>query len=306
MSNSPSWYTRNRSRSFPLRGTATAVTDQGQLLPDSIIADLALRFTGETNEVAFIRSLVVSKQSVSIVINVGSTSIASATMPVADVNNWAPKQLTALVAGVQGYVVFGESTLQGNWTFSSAAQSGLTWKVAAPQPAADAPARFKRSGFGDMVGPTVILEGTGDIDISSEQLYLDGATREAIVISLSDDAENNPLSDYVGSCGKRPEANTCGSPEPIIALSGVQPDCCGRIFLEFRGCVDLHKLEGTCGVVIDCNTQAGDLCPAKELTLPTEDGILPEDSGGEETTTEAPEDEDCLEVEEPTDNTQEF
>jgi len=306
MASSPSWYARNRARSYPLRGDATAVANNGDMLPETLIADLSIRFTGQPTDVAYIRSFSVTSKTVSIIIAVGGTTIATATAAAAEIGRWPSIPLKSKVSGTEGYVVFGDPNQTGTWEFTSSAQSGLSWRAAGPQSVAKSDPRLSRFGFAKLSGPNVNLLGTSDISVVNERLLLDGVEREAVVIKLSDDAENDPLKDYVGSCGKRPESETCGEPDPILALSGVQPDCCGRIFLEFRGCVDLHQLAGTCGVVIDCNTAAGDLCPAKELTLPTPDGTLPEDSGGETTTTEPPEEEECLEEEEVNDSTQQF
>lgn len=306
MASSPSWYARNRARSFPLRGDATAVANNGDMLPETVIADLSLRFTGDLTDVAYLRSVEITSRTVSLTIAVGGTTIATASAAIRDIGRWPSVPLKTKAKDAEGYVVFGDANSLGSWSFSSSAQSGLSWRAASPQSVAKSDPRLSRFGFTKLSGPNVNLLGTSDISVVNETLLLDGVEREAVVIKLSDDAENDPLKDYVGSCGKRPETETCGEPDPILALSGVQPDCCGRIFLEFRGCVDLHQLAGTCGVVIDCNTAAGDLCPAKELTLPTTDGELPEESGGETTTTEAPEDEECLEEEEPNESTQQF
>lgn len=68
---------------------------------------------------------------------------------------------------------------------------------------------------------------------------LNTQSREVIVIrlknSLGDDSRN-VFDIYKGPCGGRPETRSCGNPEPLEFISGVAPDCCGRITIELRGC----------------------------------------------------------------------
>ena len=127
-----------------------------------------------------------------------------------------------------------------------------------------------------IVGTPVFLAGQGDITLSEEPRTLDGVKRDAIIVGLRKQAGIDINTSYLGSCDRRPEANTCETPIPVEQISGVQSDCCGRVFIEFRGCVEMVPLADKCGVVIMCDVDVDDACPAKNENLPDDDGSLPD------------------------------
>lgn len=282
------WYAQNRSRSYPLEGYATAKDDSGQLLPESLIADLKLRFPGDENSRAFVRYAAAGK-TLSVVIANESGDLASATIKREAVRDWKPVPLVSTIPGVYGYVVFGATSEFGVWTFSSVNQSGLSVRAAAPQPYFNSPARLSRQGFEPMQGPVTRLIGDGDVRVERAKRTLLGQERDAVVVSLATQQERDVLAEYAGPCGRRPESKTCGDPLPIEDINGVKPDCCGRVFIEFRGCVDMLPLANACGVLVQCEVTADEACPPSRK-LPNEIGELPGKEEEEEEDDEEPDD----------------
>lgn len=277
MARSAGWYSRNSNRSYPLAGTATATDDSGSPLPESLIADLKMRFPGGGGDRAYLSRVEVGNTNVAVLISVAAEIVAAVSVPIDEANEQQILPLTPLVPGVTGHVVFGEVRQPVDLSFSSAAQSGLCVQAATPQAGLNSAARFSRFGFDQLTGDRIQLLGDGDIDVTRELIELNDGIRNAYVIGLRPQTGRNPLTEYAGLCGRRPESGTCGDPQPVEAVNAVRPDCCGRIFIEFRGCAAMYPLEEACGVALACPLEVEDACPPK-LGAISEDGELPGDS----------------------------
>jgi hypothetical protein len=135
----------------------------------------------------------------------------------------------------------------------------------------------KLSAVTGLVGD-VNLASFGDIKLTTDTLLIDGKVRKAIVFDLYDSSQTSLVSvleKYAGDCDKRPESGNCGDAQPISVINNVQPDCCGRIFLELRGCAEISVVNNdTRGLILDCFASLTDACITPEH-LPDSAGRLP-------------------------------
>lgn len=280
MSFGAGWYASNQSRSYPLHAIATTVADDGQFLPEDLIVDLKLRFPGDSEATARI-SHAVSGPNISVVISSGDNVIATATAARGVSRAFTQVPLVPSVDGAEGYVVFGPTVAHGSWTFSSDQQSRLSRQAAMAQPNLNTLSRLSRRGSVPGIGPETYLSGLGDITLQRVQRELGGSMRSAIAIGLLATAERNALALYSGPCGQRPEAGTCDDPTPIESIDQVRPDCCGRIFVEFRGCAEILPIANRCGIVVRCDITTEQICRDPVEKLPDEEGNIP--NQGEDT-----------------------
>jgi hypothetical protein len=281
MSISAGWYTKNAARAYPLSPNSTGKDDSGNHIPEQLLADLRIRFTGEDEEKLYISSVDIGSV-VSIVFTSSVTFEPVALISVARPAVVSQKiyEVVTINQDATGYVVFGDITNlpEVKLRFSSSAQSEVSILAAYPQPVSTVDRRFAGiNGRLDGVYP-MYLFANSDIVVRRRTLELENVEREAIVLSLTDPALTagtfNSLSQYAGECGRRPESNTCPDPQPIELINGVEPDCCGRIFIEIRGCGDMLPLQNVCGVAIVCSFEVDDSCPPK-VNLPSDTGRLP-------------------------------
>ena len=298
----PDWYTANSRRPWPLDETASLLDDAQQVFPENLLVDLSLRFPARYGPRAYLGAFYSGPAAVSLLIlgETGYTPLAAFQASRAGLETGRLLPLTPLVAGVGGWVVLGEGTLPGtlhNFRFREPSQSRLLPQTARPYAATPVLSLGK---LGAEVGLTglVKLSAGNDIELVQETLTIDGRDRTAVVINLRNtqtDTQRNLLSLYAGPCGGRPESRTCPGPQPIEAINTVIPDCCGTIFLEFRGCASVSRVQNDSrGVIVDCGLSLADACvtPAR---LPDASGRLPNeyqdqcDPDSEPPTTAAPE-----------------
>lgn len=276
------WYDLNESRPWPLDDTATLLADDGSQLPHDVIADISLRFPSVLGDRAFVSAVTVGPNIVTVIL-LGS---AGGFTPMASVSIQRPVEphvhyeLEQLYPGVGGWIVFGggvNDTEVRSWRFSSATQSLLLAQTARKYSSLPV-ASVGLEGAAARLTGMVRLQGGSDLTTRVEERVIDGVARDAVVIGLKDKQENastrNLLELYAGDCGKRPESGNCGDPQPIEFINTVAPNCCGNIFLEFRGCGEIYTIEGECGVVIDCGFGLGDACVTPDR-LPDNEGRLP-------------------------------
>lgn len=312
------WYNLNCARSWPLDERATQVSDAGQMLPDDILADVRLRFPNTAGDVAFVAGVTVSERLASVVLcgaaaidSVGGfVALGSVTLP-QPVDPWRPYPVTPMLPGVGGWVVFGSgATGLTAWSgrFSLPAQSLLMSRTARsyrPPPVTS----ISRMGSGLRLDGLVRLSGGNDIEIVRECVEIPAypppegqscdadlaAVRNVVIFRLAArndaGAQRNVFDIYRGPCGRRPESGTCQDPPPIEFIGPVQPDCCGNVVIEFRGCADLTAIVGEdsigpddeplgsgglCGAILDCPIKISNTC-GEDARLPDESGNLPSD-----------------------------
>jgi hypothetical protein len=281
MSISTGWYTKNAARAYPLSPNSTGSDDNGNHIPEQLMADLRIRFTGEDDEKLYVSSVDIGNV-VSIVFTSSVTfnPVALISINRAELRAQRPYEIITIDQDATGYVVFGDITNLENikLRFSSSAQSEVSILAAYPQPVSTLDRRFAGiNGRLDGAYP-MYLFADSDVVVRRRILNIDNVDREAIVLSLTDPALTagtfNSLSQYAGECGRRPESSTCPDPQPIELINGVKPDCCGRIFIEIRGCGDMLPLQNVCGVAIICPFEVEESCPPK-VNLPSDTGRLP-------------------------------
>jgi len=268
-----SWYATNSSRVYPLRATVTAIADDGSRLPDAIIADLKVRYPANDTDALRLASVYVDVV-VSVVLAAGDKLVAAFSRDKQDIQTGVAYPLQPLSDGAVGTIVFGDLGQDGSWTFAEDSQSAISSRCVQRQAATNNVTRISRTGSQVMQGPDVFLFGQGDIQVARQSRELDGVVREATVLSLRSTGSYREQIDYAGECGRRPDTRSCDGLQPIELLGGVQPDCCGRIFIEFRGCAEMHEISNACGVIITCDTEVDELCPVI-YGQPDENGKLP-------------------------------
>lgn len=314
------WYNLNCARSWPLDERSTQLSDAGVMLPDDIIADIHLRFPSTAGPLAFVSGVVVGPRLVSVVIcaadsevsTSGFVPLASVTLP-RPVEPRRPYAVSPMLPGVGGWLVFGsgvERTDEWSGRFSLPTQSLLMSRLARSYRAPPISSISRKDSQLRMTG-LIGLSGGNDIEIVKQCLEIpewsppDGQScdsnlstmRNVVVFRLkSSDAtgrQRNVLDIYRGPCGKRPESRNCGDPPPIEFIGPVQPDCCGNVVIEFRGCADLTAIDGEesigsdeeslgpgdlCGAILDCPVKISQTC-GEDARLPDEEGNLPSDYG---------------------------
>ena len=280
---SQNWYDQNQSRSWPFDDSAGLLDAFGKRLPDNLIADLYLKFPRAYGDRAFVSSLTVGTR----IVTATFLGTGAGFFPLASISLAKPVEvgvhysLESLVPGVGGWIVFGngiDNEEIQTFRFVDALQSVLLAQTARKYDRL--PVQSLGKVFTDPVLTGLVrLQGGNDIETRKEEREIDGVTRDVAVIRLKDkltggDGARNLLELYAGDCGKRPESRNCGDPEPIEFINTVAPDCCGNIFIEFRGCAEIESIEGECGVVIDCGFGLGAACVTQDR-LPDEHGRLP-------------------------------
>ena len=273
MSIGAGWYATNRARNYPLSDTSSAVDDYGRPLPESVLADLSIRYTPKTDEKLRISHLRV-EDAVSVIFSEGDVAVATATVPYD--NFGLPVPLTPLTDDAAGFVVVSETDNKGGWTFSHADQSGLSDRIVLRLAAPAKTPRLSRDGVQPGTQSITRLLGTGDVVATRETRVIDGEEVPVVVLSLRDSVDL--LTQYAGVCGQRVESRTCDNPQPIETVNNVQADCCNRIFVEFKGCAEMTPMADPCGVLVQCDLDVDESCPDRSSKLPDDDGNLPDDT----------------------------
>lgn len=289
-----SWYGLNGTRPWPVDDTATLRDDNGLWLPHHVLVDANIRFPSSVAKFAYVGSVSVTDALVSLTIlgspfspaypasnppastTVGFVPLAVVTLkrPVDIFRHYA---LEPLASGVGGWVVFGPGIQEPYiGRFSTPGQALLTPRIARQYK--DVPvAGLGVEGRTGLLDGLVSLKSGNDLEIVAETREIDGVVRDVIVFRLKDttgqESSRNVFDVYKGPCGANPDSGNCGDPQPIEFLGAVGPDCCGNVTIELRGCAEIASVQGTCGVVIDCDLGVVDACISPDR-LP-KDGKLP-------------------------------
>lgn len=272
------WYNLNEQRYYPLDDVASAMSDQGQLLPSALIADLRLRWPVELGKYAFISAVSITTHLVTVLIeatdtldnSTGSTLIAGITLPRADLTLGRTYSLQSFHAGAGGFITIGNDQLPPySGRFSSPNQALLTPRAA--RPSRRPPVRSlgienaatALTGLVNLVAvpPLKITRATRVINgVETDNVLVFSLFQTAIEIANTGGVIQSVFSEFAGPCGKRVGSRTCGDPQPIEAINGVQADCDGIITLDFRGCATVGRNVVDCGVVVDCELGLSQSC----------------------------------------------
>ena len=286
MAFSADWQSTNAARLFPIADSASGIDNSGKFLPENVIIDAKLRYTGTFNEIIYISRLILGDY-LSLVLSVDGEEVASVSAFRNTLEAGKPVKVTTLSRDCTGWIVFGDAIVDHelNLAFNSANQSGFSDFSAYAQAGSTFKRRFGLYGRRlDGLAPSYIIPGS-DMRITTQDLHLGGKLVKAVVFELATVTDStNPvgtdrtaadiLIDYAGECGKRPESRSCSDPQPIEKINGVSADCCGRLFIEVRGCGDIYPLDDQCGIAIVCPFTAEQACPAPK-NVPDEQGKLP-------------------------------
>ena len=272
------WYNLNEQRNYPLDDTASAVSDAGQRLPATLIADLRLRWPVTHGQYAFVSSASVTKHIVTFLVEAtddldnssgNSVLLAGVSIPLASRVNGRTYPLDVFEKGVGGFVTIGsgvDKEFTGN--FSSPRQSLLTTRAARAARVPPIPSigiEQASTSLRDVVN----LTASAPIELSKETRVIDGVEYDNVIVMrlaekvvevASIASADSVYSKYAGPCGKRVGSKSCFDPQPLQTINGITPDCDGVLILEFDGCATVGRNVQDCGVVIDCNMGLSDSC----------------------------------------------
>jgi hypothetical protein len=286
------WYNLNEQRYYPVDDVASAISDQGDLLPASLIADLKLRWPLELGKYAFLSAVTLTARLITVMIEVsdtldnssGSTLVAGVTVPNKEAFANRTYTLQAFTQGAGGFIVFGSVDLaEYSGRFSTPAQSLLTPRAA--RPVRRPPVRtLGIENSKDFLTGLVNLSANTPIKLKKTSKVIDGILRTNVIsvglspplgeISVAGSAVESVFSEFSGPCGKRVGSKTCGDPQPVESINGITPNCDGVITLEFQGCAVVGRNVEDCGVIVDCNVGLSSSCEPPYLPE-LETGLLP-------------------------------
>lgn len=279
-----SWYNLNEQRPWPIDDKSSAVDVKGQRLPNDMLSDLTARWPSELAERAFLAAFTVSRGLVTLVIsldNEDKTPILSCSYR-KPVEPGIQYDLESLVPGAYGRVVFGSGvarvTSTTSYSFADPAKSLLLAATARPYTLSRL-ASIGVLGVEKRLIGLVRLRGDNDIETLSDTRVIAGKPTRVGVIRLKNKSQSGVSTSslyekYAGDCGRRPESKNCLNGVPIESINEVQPDCCGRIFIELRGGLDGFGIENLNGVALDYPLNLADACLPDD-GLPDDRGRLP-------------------------------
>jgi hypothetical protein len=265
------WYAARGTQAYPVDENATGLDDSGAALPHDILVDCSLNWDPSYGQYAFVSSVTVTAQIVSIIISACDTptttasftplGVATVQQPVAAFTHYA---VEALQPGVAGFVVFGDITEAYVGKFSTPAQSLLRPACAYPTHSFPVPTVRKYAMDAGLRG-NVQLVGAGDIEVVPTKLIINNITTDVISFRLASPTTiKNPLSEYIGPCGARPESENCILPG-IEKINEIVPDANNNINIIFQDLV-AGPYGSSCsseaaGVTIDQELGLADVCP---------------------------------------------
>jgi len=229
---------------------------------------------------AFISAVTLSPSLVTVLISSTDTGalLASVSVP-------RPAQLqrqyalNPAVIGVGGWIVFGSyaaNTELQSWRFSEPEQALLMAHTAVAYTRLPVQS-IGVHGVATRLRGRVRLQGGADMETVKRTFTISGTERDVAVLRLKDttgDTNRQILEEYVGECGRRPESRNCPNGTPIELVNTVSPDCCGRIYVELRGGLDVFPISNTNGVILDLPIELDDAC-VSPTRLPDSRGRLP-------------------------------
>jgi len=296
------WYNLQSTRRYPLDDSSTGDDDRGITLRDDILVDCNIRFPETFGRYLYIQAMTISPGIVTVVFGAArqlqsrdGTPIAAITLP-RPVTAGINYSISALVPGVAGWVVFGHGTdTLFSAQYSTPHQSLIAARCSRAYPALPVQALSKFGLAATLDNVITITAGAPVVARYAENLnetYINAQTGEtgtvgkAIVFGLDQSGTTdafNPLRDFLGPCGQRPESGTCDQ-TPIETINGVAPDCDGNIEITFAGLdartfiacggIDILTdvgLQDACGNIPDPKKEFVDLCCQNEDGTPRPD-----------------------------------
>ncbi len=234
------WYDLQEGRRYPLDDRGTGVSDSGDLIRDNIIVDCHIKFPADYGTYAYIAGLTVTGAIVSAIIAVaedeagtnarilGAVSIPK---PIAVARNYL---ITPAMPGVAGWVAFGSGCAENfSGKYSNPKQTLILTRNARAYRQMPVTS-IGKYGLPDTLADVVQIAASPPVFAEYKQITVQEKNVNAVVFSLRgefEDADEQPLREFLGPCGSRPESGTCPK-EPILTINGIKPDCAGNINLE--------------------------------------------------------------------------
>ena len=263
------WYNLQSARSYPIDEGSTCVDDAGAFVRNDIIVDCYIRFPSSFGAQMYVQGITVSAGLVTVLLGItdGTTvAFVSEPKPVTPYINYA---VTGIVPGVSGWIVFGPGIVENfSGRYATVAQTAIQPRCARPYRDLPIPT-IGKLGLTTALDGVVNLTASTPVTATYETITVDDIARRAVVLRLDNSQISttyNPLTEFLGPCGQRPESGTCPK-TPIETINGITPDCVGNINIEFAGFT--AKNFTTCGG-LDVLTDIGlaDVCAANEPKKP--------------------------------------
>lgn len=273
------WYNLQSTRRYPLDDISSGVDDTGAFIRDDIIVDCHIRFPNTLGKYLYVQGITVSAGLVTVVFGVSNniddltgTTIAaiSAVKPAAPYVHYS---VTGLVDGISGWIVFGPGITE-NFTarYTTPKQTLLQPRSARPYRPLPIPT-IGKLGLATALQDVVKILGSSPVLVTQETITHAGTQYQALVfrLDIADLSINyNPLEEFLGPCGQRPESGTCPK-APIETINGIAPDCAGNIVIDFSSADFSTRPFTNCGgvdIVTDVGLAA--LCEANKPKKPQE------------------------------------
>ena len=283
------WYNLNSTRHYPLDDNATGETDDGLQLPNNILLDCHIRYPETVGRYLYISSTSVTDNLVTLTFLASNTTSYDTSL-VAQTSTFVPVAAITLKKPVDQYVHYALSAMYpgvGGWiVFGSGIEEAFSGKFATPEQTLLAPkaARNYRTLPVDSIKKVetntaltglVTIESSQTVEVVKATRTILGASRDVLVLRLSDLFDRNLLKLMRGSCGDRPESNAC-SPPGIELINNVTPDCLGNLTINFTGHTQADPYaSGSGGVLLNTGLGLSDAC--EDNDIPDKDGNLPND-----------------------------
>jgi len=238
-----SFLNENNFRQYPIdvRATYEPYTAADISIVQSLLTDMRLTIPAAVANSAFVASINVSSEIVSMIIMGSQTALyydaasppstsyesaeytafhavvlgtVTALRTVAQAGT--PIAITGQLPGVGGWVTFGHGIkLVANWSFAGPASAGLCSSVVS---------RYNYGGVTSLAKEGFVSTLSGAVTLVGQNNIV--ATKYGQTISLgfagSTADVKDQLANYVGECGKRPETATCNF-QPITQINGIKP-----------------------------------------------------------------------------------
>lgn len=291
------WYNLQETRRYPLDDISTGEDDNGGVLRDNIIVDCHIRFPSTLGNYLYIQGLTISNGLVTVVFGAAQNMSAERLKTIAAVSLQKPIDqninyaITSIVPGVAGWVAFGSGVLENfSGRYSSPKQTLIQQRCARRYSALPI-SSLSKTGLSNKLSGVVNIAASLPLTALYQETptntVIDPISRQSIpaknviILELDQDLnsdEFNPLIDFIGPCGQRPESGTCGQ-EPISTLNGVAPDCDGNINIVFSG-LEGRLFKDCGGIDIITNQSLEVSCTPQENKIEDGEDVCAVDENG--------------------------
>ena len=254
------WYAGNETIKYPLDSKASCIPMGYDYVPQEllgVITDISFSIPNSITD-PYLSALSITDDLLSLIICSDTTPIfaLSITQNSLYVNRYYT--LTSFVSGCSGVIVFGEAAKMHRcaYKFSNADQAGFLPSVYHSYMVYPVLSIGRKDGV-SAYQKDIIFKGSGDVQITTDSVKLNGKSVDALVFSLKEGS----LPKYIGSCDGRPESDTC-SRSSIEKITCVTPDDNGNIAIEGED-INIEVSEGQ--LVLSTNYTVKDVCPTDKF-----------------------------------------